>query len=163
MLCFQSQRLNNCILYNFESRSIFQQSNIHKSLTKLLFFICRNFHLSKMQYLFEIESRTYCNVYRNMYIKVFLLSVEECSFFRHYLLRNIARLYGVKYIFIEFRREDSYRQFFRRISAAFHVFSERVSGRKREGLKMKSSLWQSNHVGLPIIRNRKGRWWGLVT
>lgn len=60
-------------------------------------------------------------------IKVFLFSVEECFFFRRDPLRNIARLRGTKYVFIEFRREDSHRQFFRRISVALHVFSERVS------------------------------------
>lgn len=63
-------------------------------------------------------------MYRNMYhfyVKVFLFSVEEYFFFRRDPLRNIARLYGAKYIFIEFRREDLHRQFFRYISTAPHI------------------------------------------
>lgn len=130
-------------------------------------FLRKNFCLSEMEYWYEIESRTYRNVYRNMYhlyISKYSCSPLKNAFSSDTILWEILHvLYGAKYIFIEFRREDSYRQFFRRISAALHVFSERVSERNARCWKWSRSLRQSNHVGLPIIRNRKGRWWGLVT
>lgn len=158
----------NYFLHSEPSRSM-QSHEVYEALLLFSFpiFSRRNFCLSEMQYWYEIESRTYRNMYRNMYH--LYISKYSCSPLKN-AFSSDAVLWEILHVctaqstfssnFAARTRTDSFSGVFLR---RFMYLANVCRARNARCWKWSRSLRQSNHVGLPIIRNRKGRWWGLVT